>query len=60
MFHQVGVIATDQPSLRFLRREDTTSEVNVFQYTRHIFGARDSNKPRETITPSFQLLHLLS
>ena len=42
MFLQVGVLARDQPSLRFLWREDPTSSVVVHQYTRHIFGARDS------------------
>ena len=42
MFLQVGVLARDQISLRFLWRENTTSDVVVHQYTRHIFGARDS------------------
>ena len=28
--------------MRFLWREDPTSDVSVFQYTRHIFGAKDS------------------
>ena len=42
MFLQVVVIPADQPSLRFLWQEEPTSEVNVFQYTHHIFGARDS------------------
>ena len=42
MFLQVGVLARDQFSLHFLWREDTTSDVVVHQYTRHIFGARDS------------------
>ena len=42
MFLQVGVPARDQVSLRFLWQEDTTSDVVVHQYTRHIFGARDS------------------
>ena len=42
MFIQVGVLARDQPSLRFLWREDPTSSVVVHQYTRHIFGPRDS------------------
>ena len=41
-FLQVGVLARDQISLRFLWREDATSDVVVHQYTRHIFGARDS------------------
>ena len=42
MFLQVGVLPEDQPSLRFLWREDPTAVVVVHQYTRHIFGARDS------------------
>ena len=42
IFLQVGVREEDQPSLRFLWREDPTSSVVVHQYTRHIFGARDS------------------
>ena len=41
MFLQVGVLPCDQPSLRFLWREDPTSNVVVHQYTRHIFGAKD-------------------
>ena len=39
---QVGVIPADQPSLRFLWREDPSSEINVSHYTRHIFNAPDS------------------
>ena len=42
MFLQVGVLARDQISLHFLWQEVTTSDVVVHQYTRHIFGARDS------------------
>ena len=42
MFIQVGVPDCDQPSLRFLWREDPTTNVVVYQYTRHIFGAKDS------------------
>ena len=41
MFLQVGVPDWDQPSLRFLCREDPTTNVVVYQYTRHIFGAKD-------------------
>ena len=41
MFLQVGVLPSDQPSLRFLWREDPTTNVVVYQYTRHIFGAKD-------------------
>ena len=43
MFLQVGVLPCDQPSLRFLWREDPTSNVVVHQYTRHIFGPKDSS-----------------
>ena len=42
MFLQVGVPDWDQPSLRFLWREDPTTNVVVYQYMRHIFGAKDS------------------
>ena len=42
MFMQVGLLESDQRSLRFLWREDPTSDVSVFQYTRNIFGAKDS------------------
>ena len=42
MFLQVGVLPCDQPSLLFLWREDPTSNVAVHQYTRHMFGAKDS------------------
>ena len=42
MFLQVGVADCDQPSLRFLWREDPTTNVVVYRYTRHIFGAKDS------------------
>ena len=42
MFLQVGVPDCDQPSLRFLWREDPTTNVLVYQCTRHIFGAKDS------------------
>ena len=42
MFLQVGVIPKDQPSLRFLWREDPATEIAVYQYVRHIFGSKDS------------------
>ena len=42
MFLQVGVLPSDQPSLRFLWREDPTTNVVVYQYARHILGAKDS------------------
>ena len=41
MFFQVGVLTCDQPSLRFLRREDPTSNIVVHQYTCQIFGEKD-------------------
>ena len=42
MFMQVGVISRDRPSLRFSWREGPASEMAVYQYTRHIFGSKDS------------------
>ena len=42
MFLQVGVLPSDQPALRFLWREDPSKTIEVYQYTRHIFGAKDS------------------
>ena len=42
MFLQVGVLPEDQSSLRFLWRKDPSTEVTVYQYTRHTFGARES------------------
>ena len=39
---QVGVIPRDRPSLLFLWREGPASERAVYQYTRHIFGSKDS------------------
>ena len=41
MFLQMGVPDCDQPSLRFLWREDPETNVAVYQYTRQIFGAKD-------------------
>ena len=41
MFLQVRVLPSDQPALRFLWREDLSKSVKVYQYTRHIFGAKD-------------------
>ena len=42
MVLKLGVLARDQISLRFLWREEATSDVVVHQYTRLIFGAWDS------------------
>ena len=42
MFLQVGILPIDQLSLRFLWREDPTTDEVTYQYTRHIFGPRDS------------------
>ena len=39
---QVGVLPEDQRSLCFFWWEDPIREVEVYQYTRHIFGAKDS------------------
>ena len=41
MFLQVGVPDFERPSLRFLWQEDLTTKVVVYQYTRHILGAKD-------------------
>ena len=41
-FLQVGVLPSDQPAPRFLWREDPSKTVEVYQYTRHIFGAKES------------------
>ena len=43
MFLQVGVPPVDRPSLRFLWREEPNSKLVVYQYVRHIFGAKDSH-----------------
>ena len=42
MFLQTDVFLSDQPSLHFLWREDPISNVVLNQYTRHIFGSKDS------------------
>ena len=42
MFIQVEVPEHYQRFLRFLWREDPSSEIETFQYTRHIFGAKSS------------------
>ena len=42
MFLQIGVIPQDQPSFRFLCREDPAEKIAVYQNVRHIFGANDS------------------
>ena len=42
VFIQVGWLESDQRSLCFLWQEDPTSDVSAFQYTRHIFGAKNS------------------
>ena len=43
MFLQVGSLPSDQPSLRFLWRQDPTINVAVYQCTRHIFRSKDSS-----------------
>ena len=40
MFMQVEVPVHEQNFLRFLWREGVSDEIEVFQYTRHIFGAK--------------------
>ena len=42
MFLQVGVDKSDQRLLQFLLRADPQDAIGVFQYTRHIFGAKSS------------------
>ncbi len=42
MFMQVLVPEDDQRTFRFLWREDPQGKIEIFQYTRHIFGAKDS------------------
>ena len=42
MFLQVGVLPAEQSVLHFLWREDSSKNLEVYQYTRHIFGAKDS------------------
>ena len=43
MFLQVGFPDCDHPPLRFSWWEDATTNVVVYQYTRHIFEAKDSH-----------------
>ena len=38
MFNQVAVPPEDQAALRFLWRQSPESEIEVYQYLRHIFG----------------------
>ena len=40
MFSQVAVPEEDQASLRFLWRHNPESPTEVYQYVRHIFGAK--------------------
>ena len=40
MFNQVAVPPEDQAALRFLWRQSPESEIEVYQYLRHIFGAK--------------------
>ena len=42
MFLQVGVLPFDQPARPFLWQEDPSKSVEVYQYTRHILGQKDS------------------
>ena len=40
MFNQVAVPEEDKASLRFLWRQTPESPTEVYQYVRHIFGAK--------------------
>ena len=42
MFMQIGVPENDQKFLRFLWRDRVNDEIEVYQYTSHIFGATSS------------------
>ena len=42
MFFHDGVLSNDQSSLHILGREGNTNDLETYQHTRHIFGARDS------------------
>ena len=42
MFMQIGVRQQDRRYLRFMWRQPNSSELEVYEYQRHIFGAKDS------------------
>ncbi|XP_075247082.1 uncharacterized protein LOC142340389 [Convolutriloba macropyga] len=42
MFMQIGVRQQDRCYLQFMWRQPNSSELEVYKYQRHIFGARDS------------------
>ena len=42
MFMQIGVRQKDRRYLRFMRKPPNSQELEVYEYQRHIFGARDS------------------
>ena len=42
MFMQIGVQQKDRIYLRFMWRQQNSQELEVYEYQRHIFGARDS------------------
>ena len=42
IFMQIGVRQQDRRYLRFMWRQPNSSELEVYEYQRHIFGARDS------------------
>ena len=42
MFMQIGVRHKDRRYLRFMWRQPNSQELEVYEYQRHIFGARDS------------------
>ena len=63
MFNQVAVPPEDQVALRFLWRQSPGSEAEVYQYQRHIFGAKCAPtmhflEVQKKINCSFQLLPL--
>ena len=42
MFLQVAIASNDSRSLRFLWCEDPEQKIEVYEYTRHVFGAKSS------------------
>ena len=42
MFLQVAVTSDEKRCLRFLWREDSEQRLEVYEYTRHAFGAKNS------------------
>ena len=42
IFLQAAVLSDDCRCLRFLRREDPEQRIEIYEYTRHVFGAKSS------------------